>query len=750
MLYNLLNARDNDAYTISRFFGINRRERGNAGEFCDMENMSSSAYPCLVPRKGRKYIHDGIENKRLIIPPINKLHNREIPKFTGIAGTKLYYEGKELKKPIGIAGGEISQGYEFEFTDSKGDDKRQCLDTAELFPESADVRLSYCYFNNRLFVFVTSTTGFKDLGCSDDYIEISSSDISPTAQNTNEYGNVITINNPVIAAAADRIKGRNVTLKASVSYNGVSESFVIRRYIKDIAANADTVTITLNNNISSNAFAYYQNQATKFTMQLHKDAGKYYYDAGKNSRTLHNAERGIYNIKGNIQIVDYTDETLGITYRNANAFTNRDGYDFTEYFKAGDRIILRGCFWSENNTVTVESDYTELGSGDIVVCQVLGVDAVEDKSHPISSIFMYCYNSMGERVQLKTEKYNDMTHHPYAVSYCIYKYMPTIMAAAAHSGRLWGVNPNGEYVYASETSDPFSWQVWEDAGASSPIVIQSEAKDEYTGILDFGQYVLLLKPTSVQQIYALASSSSVSIARAIYNTGCIDINSAVVIGRCAYYLGYDGFYRYSGGETENISKNLNTVYTNAVAFTDGVKYYASATREDGTAELIVFDADYGVWHKEDSTRVLGAYMWYQKPVITTKEGVTYIMNSSEADNDGENHSVKWTASTVSLYGASLENSNVNAIWLRAYIPNGESITVYTSVNGGEFVKHIAFEGCGRTKVYKAPIRPISAEEYRVMLKGTGQCVVYDMEIVSHNEGRNQSPTREKREVVKCT
>lgn len=733
MLWNLYDAQENSSAVISSFKGLNRRHKGSNGEFLEMKNMSSRSYPCLAPRLPREQIMEGYKNIRLLIPPINKTLNDEIPAFCGIADDKdgrsvFYYNGEKVK----INQDEFSTGYindesglpnyypdnltNYDGSTSPYDGRYN--DMSELFPKGEGTQLSYCYFNNRLFIFVNNTESFGD---------VSSLKVKEIK------GAEITLNEEVNSDLAAKILHRNIILWSRGVENHYQE---LKYYVTDVTVGAaGAAKITVNENICTNPYNLSVIPGV-WTVEPMYDRGKYCFDAGKTGTRLCNAEKGLYNVAVGVNKESYTDEVLGLTYESCCCLKSED-IDFSKTFDKGDRVKLDNFLYEENNTLIIDSDFESAERGRAVTATVVGIESGSE-----NSMYIQMRDTDGKIVKPRNEAdFSTNQGHVYNPFRSITKILPNMNSVVSHNQRLWGTAANGEYYYASAVSDPFTWFGGTYGTASGPQQFSSGTKDEYKGLVDYSQYVILLKPTSIQQVYALASSSSVSVARAQYNVGCIDINSAIVVGSTLYYLGYNGFYRYSGSEPELISSKLNTKYVSAHAVTDGVKYYASAVTSSGETEFLVYDAQYDIWHKEDDLRVTGGYMWYDKPIAAAGDTV-YCINAADG---GE--AVDWYAESVIMFEGTLDNKALNELWIRAYIPLGETITLYTSTNfmtredipelkdKPKWREHTALKGMGDIKVYRVSVRAENSEYYKFALAGTGDCVVYDIERKLHINGR---------------
>lgn len=140
-----------------------------------------------------------------------------------------------------------------------------------------------------------------------------------------------------------------------------------------------------------------------------------------------------------------------------------------------------------------------------------------------------------------------------------------------------------------------------------------------------------------------------------------------------FYLGHNGVYAYQSGSLPALISEESLwghTYKNAVGGRHGNKYYISAERDDGEQELLVYDTDKGLWHKEDAAKMIdcttynGVLYWIDE----TKEN---IMCPDKADNllvDNTKYEYQqedcfeWSAETGDLYDGEFnvkisENSN---------------------------------------------------------------------------------------------
>ena len=79
--------------------------------------------------------------------------------------------------------------------------------------------------------------------------------------------------------------------------------------------------------------------------------------------------------------------------------------------------------------------------------------------------------------------------------------------------------------------------------------------------------------------------------------------SLAIAGEALLYLNRNGICLHKGGLPTVISKAFgNERYKNAVAGSDGLKYYVSMTDQSGGGHFFVYDTQRGLWHEEDDTK----------------------------------------------------------------------------------------------------------------------------------------------------
>ena len=294
----------------------------------------------------------------------------------------------------------------------------------------------------------------------------------------------------------------------------------------------------------------------------------------------------------------------------------------------------------------------------------------------------------------------------------IKKYVPKVTYGCVAHNRIWCCGETGEEVYASALGKPCEFNEFNGVATDSwSVSVGTTGK--FTGIAPWQTRVLVFKEECIQVIYG-TTPKDFGIERT-YNVGCIDRNSISNAGGMLIWLSYDGFYAYGGGKPERISDKLNTKYLGAVAFSDGIRYYARCQKEDGECELLVFDTEKGIWSKLSDLPVVSGD-FYKGKLYTCTQDSMYIVKEGEYGD--------FYLESPELSFETFDDKSLIYINIRCKINHG-FINLYTSVNGGQWVSH---KGISKTGKHRLPIRYSSGDMLRFRIEGSGDVTITDLEL----------------------
>lgn len=399
------------------------------------------------------------------------------------------------------------------------------------------------------------------------------------------------------------------------------------------------------------------------------------------------------------------------------------------YMPSENKVVSYPTYdMSDNNTIdtdTVMGD--DVKDYSIVRAVVKGFEL--EKHNYTGGYFYYrhkilfdLYNKNGE-----SATFNNLMHdnQPWTTGVTVRRRKPNFSHIGIHNNRIWGTTPNGNYLYAGAADDPFDFtESAIDNMYAARIPIATEGV--FTGICEYGSELIAFKDTTITLVYGSEPQSYT--AQTIYNCGCIDGRSIQVTPSGVIFLGYNGFFAFTGSVPSCISAKLNTSYTEAVGGFDGNIYYASALRPDGAYELMAYDLRYSTWHRQDDFKAVGMFRF--KPWFYIVSGKNIYKTNAEESNE----LIEWMVESVKMYDYNLNSKAVTEIWIKAEISEGASFRVSTAVDNGDWSAHITFNKPGMD-IFRCPVRAVNGYSYRYKIEGKGKVVFYEIELHKDEGGR---------------
>lgn len=320
------------------------------------------------------------------------------------------------------------------------------------------------------------------------------------------------------------------------------------------------------------------------------------------------------------------------------------------------------------------------------------------------------------------------------------------------NNRLWGVNNADNTIYACKLGDPTNWEYYQGTSMDS-YSAQQGTDEEFTGVAEYSGHLIFFKPNNMCRIYGTAPSNY-----QITNTDCYGLEdesrlSVVTINDTVFYKSSIGIMAYSGGLPYCISEKFNRSFKNVVAGTEGTKYYASCLVDEegsGSSQLMVFDIDKGLWHKEDSTRYKSCctmdnrlyYICSDEDAKVCSEDEfcnTYNMvgdESTEAEIgvvnsykrteyksgivwDEKYEDIKWQA-TFGPFDEYIEEHKISSkLALRFKADGPSSADVYISIDEADWEKVQHYDSIS-TQGEFIPIVPRRCDRFSVKIEGQGE------------------------------
>lgn len=309
----------------------------------------------------------------------------------------------------------------------------------------------------------------------------------------------------------------------------------------------------------------------------------------------------------------------------------------------------------------------------------------------------------------------------------IYKKIPYMSYITLHKGRLWGANPNGEYVYASSFEDLMDFVNFENLSSDSAF-LESSTHGGYIGTISCGEALFALKADEIEAIYG-ELPNEFAVGKRWKDCGCRDILSCCVIDNILYFLGDSGFYMMNGSKPQLISEKLNKKYKNAFAFSDGVRYYVSACDFDDKYENLVFDTRYGIWDKEDENKISGFFRFDGKCFILSENVIYEICTGTEK--------ISWYAESIRYFFDEIDLKRINELWIKAKTGKNSEMRIYSSCKKGKWNFNAGFISDDEEyKTFRVPVRAEEGEFFRYRIEGDGECCIMEVRFIGDVGGKD--------------
>lgn len=299
-----------------------------------------------------------------------------------------------------------------------------------------------------------------------------------------------------------------------------------------------------------------------------------------------------------------------------------------------------------------------------------------------------------------------------------------------HGNRLWGcrygLDAGGEFVnilYASKLGDFRNWTVYRgidtdayyaNVGTSGP----------FTGAISYGygDCVLFFKEQGIYAVYGDGPSSF-----QVEYTACRGVQegsagSLVCLDGAVYYKSVTGVCRYTGSLPEEIGEAFGgEAYHSAWGGSFRHKYYLSMADADGAYHLFAYDTRLGLWHREDSTQVVGWADCGDEAWMLLPSGSRYSVTGTGGMREA---GVKWSAVTGKLGIDHPDRKYLSRINVRLRLDTGSKFRLYIRYDSaGDWVQVCSVRSQA-LRAYDIPIRVRRCDHMELKLEGEGGGEIY--------------------------
>ena len=427
--------------------------------------------------------------------------------------------------------------------------------------------------------------------------------------------------------------------------------------------------------------------------------------AGMGSRVIIFPDKAVYDTEADTfesLEASYTSSAGGTTFANgtlygeaaeANTITVA-AEDFKAIFKAGDAVTISGCTkHPENNKTPIIREISEDGHSLHFYEFVFTLDGTEEQ--PAN------YTEPGAITLART--------------------VPDMDWICVNENRLWGCK--GDEIYASKLGDPTNFNVF-DGLASDSWSVPSGSAGSFTGCIGYLGYPCFFKEDRIFKVYGSKPSNYELMGSATMGVkeGCG--RSLAIANEVLFYVARNGPTAYSGGIPSFIGDVFGLEdWSDAVAGSDGLKYYVSMADAAGARHLFCYDSRKGLWMREDETNAMGFAMEEGLHLLTASGDIWRLDGGGEGQEEG---TVSWYAEFADFTEGSPDAKGYSKIQIRMEMEAGAMAEVKIQYDSSGIWESAGKAETQRKRTFLLPVIPRRADHYRIRLEGEGGCTVFSL------------------------
>lgn len=299
--------------------------------------------------------------------------------------------------------------------------------------------------------------------------------------------------------------------------------------------------------------------------------------------------------------------------------------------------------------------------------------------------------------------------------------IPDLDWLCENENRLWGCK--GDEIFATALGNPFRWNNF-DGTAMDSYGVSVGSDGDFTGAYSYGGYPIFFKEDAIHKMYGDKPSNFQAMASATSGLEKGSHKSLAVAGELLFYMTRTGIVSYSGGVPTPVSLALgNADFSNAVAGSDGRRYYVSVQENGSGWVLYVYDTWLGVWHKEDETHALGfAYSGGVLYMLDAKDNGLYKLRDRDSDEG-----FAWFVETGDFTDADPDRKAAGKLQVRMAIDAGAYVKIFVQYDSDGVWREIKMiNGELKKQSVLVPIVPKRCDHFRLRFIGMGQATLYSI------------------------
>ena len=371
------------------------------------------------------------------------------------------------------------------------------------------------------------------------------------------------------------------------------------------------------------------------------------------------------------------------------------GADWASIFRPGDAVTISGCTrHPENNKAPI----------------IREIDG--DKLY----FYEYIFTLDGD---------DGATPYTESGAMSIRRTVPDILFLCENENRLWGCDERT--IYASKLGDIFNWNVY-DGLATDSYAVDTGSAGAFTGCVSYLGYPVFFKEDHIYKVYGSMPSNYEVMGSATLGVASGSERSLAIAGEILFYLSTAGFMAYSGGIPQPIGQAFGLErQRDAVGGSDGLKYYVSFRDAAGDPAFCVYDAQMGMWHREDETAAVGFCRYRGNTYCLSESGDIFLTGTILGSEGEEEPDFDWLAEFGDFTDNSPNKKGVSKVQIRLELEAGATATVWLRFDSmGEWIRAGQAIPEDVKRSWYLPIIPRRGDHYRMKIEGSGGCRIYSL------------------------
>ena len=205
-------------------------------------------------------------------------------------------------------------------------------------------------------------------------------------------------------------------------------------------------------------------------------------------------------------------------------------------------------------------------------------------------------------------------------------------------------------------------------------------------------------------------------------------DSLAVAGETLFYLSRVGITAYAGGIPQNAAEAFGEVrYADAVAGSDGRRYYVSMRETGGAGSLFCYDSEAGMWHREDASRAV-AFAYHRGLWMLCDDGRLWLMPGAEEipiDAVAETMIIS-RAEFGDFVEGSPNKKGTAKLQIRAELEARAYLSVKIMYDSDGVWHEVAVLKAEKKRSFYLPLIPRRSDHFRIALDGAGAWRVYSL------------------------